>query len=404
MKKIVSIIFTFFVIALSVNAQNATIEYNKLSAAVTSNFGMSSIHVVGDSITVDISNNYQNYIIYGIRTSNGYLRIYNKPSETTTMNFSVTLNDDLINKGLCIKRLLIEVGNTGSLSRSTIANNSDRALLEEKVGYDYYYIRNTTNKAVTSISLSKVQTEDIYIKRIVVECGKFADNVTLNDGDAYPYLNQNVYAKNVTYTRQSSSKWGSLCLPFDFFVTNSFKAYRLTGITGTSLDLESIDNGITIKAGTPILYYVENGSLTVKANNVMLSTSAYDADGKSRYTVSTENSHIYIYGTIKKNSMYNGFFVSKDKFYHTSGNEVSIKPYRAWIAPEGEAALANLRGMSLSIDGLDEFEVTGIEENEYTEDNTVLDMYNINGVKESKLSKGLNIIKTANGVKKVYIK
>jgi len=402
MKKIVSIIFTLFVLALNMNAQTATVNYQDLVDKITSSKGVSDIHLATDSLVVDLHSSYINGRIKGINDGDGCVSLLYKAN--VSMTLTVALNDELKNKGLCIKRLLIVVGNTGTLNRSTIADNSDRALLEVKDGYNNYYIRNTTNKTITSISLSKNQTEQINIKRIVVECGKFVDNVTLNDGEAYPYLNENVYAKNVTYTRQSSSKWGSLCLPFDFFVTNSFKAYRLTGITGTSLNLESIDNGITIKAGTPILYFVENGSLTVKSNNVMLSTSAYDSDGKSRYTVSTENSHIYIYGTILKNSMYNGFFVSKDKFYHTSGNEVVMKPYRAWIAPEGEAALANLRGMSLSIDGSDEFEVTGIEENEYTEDNAVLDMYNINGVKESKLSKGLNIIKTANGVKKVYVK
>ena len=50
------------------------------------------------------------------------------------------------------------------------------------------------------------------------------------------------------------------------------------------------------------------------------------------------------------------------------------------------------------------FEAAGINETKKADEGQTEAIYNLNGVRQATLQKGINIVKTSQGVKKVYVK
>ena len=107
-------------------------------------------------------------------------------------------------------------------------------------------------------------------------------------------------------------------------------------------------------------------------------------------------------------------FVSNNKIYHTSDTEISLKPFRAYIPDFGEENNSRLRS-GMSMDELlaesenDMFssnaDVTAVETVETEEaESTVLGIFTSDGRQVDELQKGLNIVKTTNGTKKIYVR
>lgn len=99
------------------------------------------------------------------------------------------------------------------------------------------------------------------------------NNLVLDDGKDFVAY-ETFAAKVASYSRtmKEGTTWATLCLPFaiDLSQVKECKFYRLTGIDNDCITLESYEEGAKIPAGTPVLFKMNEGKLT-------LSISAQDA-------------------------------------------------------------------------------------------------------------------------------
>ena len=157
----------------------------------------------------------------------------------------------------------------------------------------------------------------------------------------------------ISYTRQMSSDWGTLVLPYSLTLTGEepYRLYAIDKIDGEELVLKQLEGEVA--AGTPCVVK-RNGTeseLTFDANDAKLNMArvAQDVGGmKFRST----------YWTKDVNS---GYVISKNSFWNVeelkgsaSVNGVKVRPFRAWL--DGTSAKAPAR-LSMRIDG----STTGID-------------------------------------------
>ena len=181
-------------------------------------------------------------------------------------------------------------------------------------------------------------------------------------------------------------------------------------------------NGEKITAGLPIVFWTNKSEIVVKSKNVLLSDGFY-TDGISKITrIGAAGQRFYACGNLKKVRYENEYvyYVSKDKLIYCGGNaNVNIKPYRAFMLPDLSVAryrrLANVRSLTFDVldendnlvdgfDFADNNEITAVESVESDTQDDIIGIFTSDGKKVNELQKGLNIVKTTNGVKKVYIR
>lgn len=204
---------------------------------------------------------------------------------------------------------------------------------------------------------------------------KSVDNLVVTDKVPFssPYT-FNTGSYKASYSRETSDKWGSMCLPFPVKRSSDMKYYNLYGSDDLRLAFKSDDGTNDIPANEPIACYgsgnftlTSNSNAVVPADNdsreyneVVTAISCENIrelveDGKQ---MTTENKpwnfkgvrfDSYVYGTeytetlpncpncAKKSLVY---YFSKDKFtYVNSKGRVKFAPFRAYLqAPEGSSA------------------------------------------------------------------
>lgn len=210
-------------------------------------------------------------------------------------------------------------------------------------------------------------------------------NVVTNMGDKYLSADDLVITDKVpfsspytfstgshiaSYSRETSDKWGSLCLPFPVKRSGSdMKFYNLYGSDDLRLAFESVDGDIP--ANEPIACYGSGSfTLTSNSNAVVPSDNASREYDKAVTAISCDNIRelvedkkqmtkdsktwnfkgvrfdSYVYGTEYTGTLPNRakkslvYYFSKDKFtYVNSKGRVKFAPFRAYLqAPEGSSA------------------------------------------------------------------
>ena len=200
----------------------------------------------------------------------------------------------------------------------------------------------------------------------------------------------------ISYTRQMSSDWGTLVLPYSLTLTGSepYHLYSIDNMTGEELVLKQLEG--TVAAGTPCVVK-RNGTeakLTFGPNYATLNMAIETQDvGGMKFR-----------GTYWTEDVNSGYVISKNSFWNveelkgsTSVNGVKVRPFRAWL--DGTSANAPAQ-LSMRIDG----STTGIDAIDALND-AEAEYYDLSGKRLDEPQKGVNIVRMKSGkTKKIIIK
>ena len=203
----------------------------------------------------------------------------------------------------------------------------------------------------------------------------------------------------ISYTRQMSSNWGTLVLPYSLTLTGDepYRLYAISAVSENELVLKQLDGKVA--AGTPCVVK-RNGSeaeLTFSANTAELNMAINDQpmDGMK------------FSGTYWTKDVTDGYIIAKDCFWNveklkgvSSVTAVKVGPFRAWLSGTSANAPAQL---SMRIDG----STTGINAAEALDalNDAEAEYYDLSGKRLDEPQRGVNIVRMKSGkTKKIIIK
>ena len=200
----------------------------------------------------------------------------------------------------------------------------------------------------------------------------------------------------ISYTRQMTSNWGTLVLPYPLKLTGNkpYRLYSIVNMTGDELVLKQLEG--VVAAGTPCVVK-RNGSeaeLTFGANKAALKMAIDDQPvGGMKFC-----------GTYWTKDVNSGYVISKNSFWNVEKLKgvdlvkgVKVKPFRAWL--DGTSAKAPAK-LSMRIDG----STTGIDAIDALNDAEAA-YYDLSGKRLDEPQRGVNIVRMKSGkTKKIIIK
>lgn len=247
-----------------------------------------------------------------------------------------------------------------------------------------------TNLDITSTSFVDASTEIAPGKNVavyaaegvtamanVLVAGNTCANMNLVDGaDFAPATG--FTATSATYQRDVTSKFGTLCLPYPVEATAGMKLYVLESVD-VDANVMNFAEAANVAANTPVVFYTEDGHISVNASNVNITTSPAGT---------ALNAGKELVGTFAETTITSGYYIAQDKFWKAN-SAVTIPAFRAYFN------MASLGVKSFTINLSDE---TGIQQlNVDTESGEI---YDLAGRKLGKTQRGVNIV---NG-KKMLVK
>ena len=220
--------------------------------------------------------------------------------------------------------------------------------------------------------------------------------VSLSD-DSYISPKATGTVDTISYTRQMSSDWGTLVLPYPLTLTGSepYRLYAISTVSENELVLKQLDGEVA--AGTPCVVHRNNKEteLSFKANN---------ADIKAEINGSPVGDMTFS-GTYWAKEVTDGYVIAKDCFWNVAElmknkpetvKGAKVGPFRAWL--DGNAA--GPARLAMRIDG----STTGINALDALND-AEAEYYDLSGKRLNEPQKGVNIVRMKSGkTKKVIIK
>lgn len=225
-----------------------------------------------------------------------------------------------------------------------------------------------------------------------------AEAINIQDLEENQYIASEVFYKRNTTT----SRWGTVILPYELQSNDMVTYYQLVSTEGTNegeTAVMTFSPVETVRANTPIVYrfnreareYQYDASTTEPTSVVLprdykwLETSV---EGLREWTMCG----FYEQHIINSNdNIQNYRYISKDKFM-TASNTLTINPYRA-VFRVGRAASAKTFVIAIADGGTTSIQAVatanGVEE--------VIGIYDINGRQLNTMQRGVNIIRTADG-------
>ena len=287
-----------------------------------------------------------------------------------------------------------------------------------ELSYDMFYGCTSLNGAVAynsnNVKVNYANYTDGYFTKKVGTNGTdilgatgsplIIESLAIDDAKAYA-LNEgeDCQAATATYSRQMSSNWGTLCLPFAINAAdegNTCNFYSLKSVNTESITLTPIESG-TIEAGTPVVISkktASQASISVTATNAAVVAEPIDVNDD--YTTDNVLAGTF-YDVMVKGDCY--YFIAKDKFFNASDYSdkgVRVNAFRGYILANdtGNRAAA----LSIVTDG----STTGIDATDTidTLNNANAEYYDMSGRRIDGLQKGVNIIKIGNKTRKIIVK
>lgn len=266
-------------------------------------------------------------------------------------------------------------------------------------------------------------------------------------------------AKNASYKRTGSSTWGTICMPFALDSDEDVQYYQFKSLDMEAgcMEFEEVDH---VDANTPAIYSIAEGAseLLLEGENLAVIQSKQNPN---EYVAPNNAKELTLYGVLSQksetlpvsdNSPY--YYIAKDKFWQPWTNAVTVAPMRAYFKTNSSTPVS---ARMFAIAKVERSEIEDVLDNEIedtvnVDDNneesdviadepdnviivdepkepemknetveeviaqptsilmlpqgvSVVKYYNALGQKQSKLSKGLNIIKLSNGeTRKIIIK
>ena len=430
MKKVVSFIIALFVFVGFTNAQTVVFDEATFSPfGSEASKGASSKSFVKDNVTLSFSvpGFGSNRTNRGVRwmDAKGYLALNGNSSNTGQIEITCNLSHTADNANVYIKKIRFNLAGTSSGGKNVVGstgltnvgltsdaiNEGDELYVDVQ---DYSFEVEDGFSSISQFTITADLTTALNILSVEVVCGYFEDNITLSDTEAYPYMGKNVYARNVTYSRAMNGKnWGTLCLPFAYTPKGqNFSVYRIEegsfNKTSDPITLMLVNPNEEVPAGHPVIFYCKSQNLVVSAKDVLLTTEGfedgiYTYDGKTRSQVDFD-----FCGALKETVISDGYYIKNNSFtYLTGSGTCRIKPYRAYIVPNASSSSARPRSLAFRVIDDESFDndATAVETVDFDDaEPEVLAIFAADGKQISELQKGLNIVKTTNGTKKIYVR
>ncbi len=202
----------------------------------------------------------------------------------------------------------------------------------------------------------------------------------LQDGKELADYPTDTFGK-INYSRNMSTDWGTVVVPFDVDYDSDNKDYTLYYLSGATFDelmFLEYQSGV-IPAGTPMVVKKNRGSnIVLSGSNISINPVINEVETvsnwkmKGSYTMQNGLKHVY--------------FIAQNKFWWAE-NSVNVTPYRAWFDTT-DSNYAKGKEMRISLDdgistSIYEFTANTIEEN--------TNMYNLLGQKVNPRSGDLYI-------------
>lgn len=249
------------------------------------------------------------------------------------------------------------------------------------------------------LSLGGLLTEEVCDELNSLECLKKLDlsdvvaidgSLALKDGCNFVAPTVSAKAAEITYQRTVTNLWGTICVPFELTSSATTQYYQLKSVSANSMLFTPVAN---VEAGVPAVFKTEAGSVSAQATDAVLKANV-------NWTPSTDASNWTMVGTYTAKTIdpsqnaNDVYYITDNKFVYAD-MAFPVATYRGYfMTPKSnvnKSAAYAISAEDKSTDGIT------YQENA---DGTVSVVYDLNGVRHSKVQKGINII---NG-KKVIVK
>ena len=179
---------------------------------------------------------------------------------------------------------------------------------------------------------------DVKGKLTKVDNKYFADKLTLVDG--MPFSSEYDFtAAEAEYSRTMTTKWGTICLPFDVTVSSvtdkteegyqPFNFYYVDDINDDVMTLSKETQKVSAGTGMILRHDGTGGEVSIKETKVEVSSNAVCASNATD-----------LWGTFTGKTINMGYYIANDKFWNAANREegAEVPPYRAYVAGSGWAA------------------------------------------------------------------
>ena len=179
---------------------------------------------------------------------------------------------------------------------------------------------------------------DVKGKLTKVDNKYFADKLTLVDG--MPFNSEYDFtAAEAEYSRTMTTKWGTICLPFDVTVSSvtdkteegyqPFDFYYVDDINDDVMTLNKETQKVSAGIGMILRHDGTGGEVSIKETNVEVSSNAACASNATN-----------LWGTFTGKTINSGYYIASDKFWNAANLDEGavVPPYRAYVAGSGWAA------------------------------------------------------------------
>lgn len=253
------------------------------------------------------------------------------------------------------------------------------------------YVKIGTPAANTVYNLGGTTAEQLLVPSFVQTALNVENNVVVNEicknlvlTDGVDFTSSNTFtATSASYIRTMGTTWGTICLPYEVQSNDDVEYYQIEGIQDNVLVLAQC---ATLPANTPALMKKLSGDAVVcSASNVAVGGAMNETPG----TVTMHGS----YANDTRVEDANAYYIKNDKFWLNNGH-FFIDAFRAYFTTN------NVGAKSLNIEGL----ATGIDALTNS-NNSVIGVWDANGVKRGSVDKGMNVVKMNNDKSvKIFVK
>jgi len=201
---------------------------------------------------------------------------------------------------------------------------SEINLKEKSPIFIFNFASNPAN--VLSFGAKVITTDQTYVSSTIFDKVNFSAPTT-------------EYTGEITYSRQNTKDWNSVCLPFDIQESDfgeGNKIYTLTSVTDNTISLSRIADGEVVPAGTPCFIHStdDEWSLTLEK------TISSDVTAK---TIVTDG--MKLIGSFTKETIGIGKYKLNSAgsyFGTTTSDAATVVPFRCYIETTGQNAPSRL--------------------------------------------------------------
>lgn len=256
-------------------------------------------------------------------------------------------------------------------------------LTEGEITLEGHVTEDVTNALANETSLKKIDMSKVV---------SIDGSLTLRDKCDLIAPKYDVPVSAVTYKRDVTNKWGTVCLPYDVTSSTAIQYYKLKEVGESNMTFEPVT---TVTAGTPAVFRLLDENVTeadMSTTDAVLKAGDKSWTGDvAQWEMKGTYSNITINPSTEANNIY---YIATNKVLYAN-QQFNVAAYRGWFETP-KTASSNSKVYSI---GFGDDDTTGIDLIE--KENGEIDMiFDISGKQLPQSKKGINIINN----KKVIVK